>query len=82
MIDVLVKAIRTLPDPQCEVFIGHLGGAMARVASDATAFPQRTAHFAMNVHTRWDDRPRTRPASPGRAISSTRRRRTPPAAST
>ena len=28
---------------------------MARVASDATAFPQRSAHFTMNVHTRWDD---------------------------
>ena len=33
----------------------HLGGAMARVAPDATAFPQRSAHFTMNVHTRWDD---------------------------
>ncbi len=55
LIDVLVKAIRTLPGPQCEVFIGALGGQMARVASDATAFPQRSAHFTMNVHTRWDD---------------------------
>ena len=55
MIDVLEKAIRTLPSPQCEVFIGALGGQMARVASDATAFPQRSAHFTMNVHTRWDE---------------------------
>jgi FAD/FMN-containing dehydrogenase len=28
---------------------------MARVAPDATAFPQRAAHVTMNVHTRWDD---------------------------
>ena len=26
---------------------------MARVAADATAYPQRNAHFIMNVHTRW-----------------------------
>jgi FAD/FMN-containing dehydrogenase len=55
MVDLLVEAIRALPGPQCEVFLGALGGRMARVASDATAFPQRSAHFTMNVHTRWDD---------------------------
>jgi hypothetical protein len=26
---------------------------MSRVAGDATAYPQRSAHFVMNVHTRW-----------------------------
>lgn len=55
MIEVLDQAIRTLPGPQCEVFFGTMGGAVGRVASDATAYPQRTAHYAMNVHTRWDD---------------------------
>ena len=54
-IDSILAAIETLPDPQCEVFIAHVGGAMARVPSDATAFPQRDAHFTMNVHTRWSD---------------------------
>jgi FAD/FMN-containing dehydrogenase len=54
-IDEILSSIGTLPDPQCEVFIAHLGGAMARVAADATAFPQRQAHFTMNVHTRWSD---------------------------
>jgi FAD/FMN-containing dehydrogenase len=53
MIEALVGAIRNLPGPECEVFIGHLGGAMARVPADATAYPQRQAHFVMNVHTRW-----------------------------
>ncbi len=54
-IGAILEAVGHLPDPQCEVFIAHVGGAMARVASDATAFPQRDSHFTMNVHTRWDD---------------------------
>ncbi|MCP1337890.1 FAD-binding oxidoreductase [Futiania mangrovi] len=54
-IETLLPAVEALPDPQCEVFIAHVGGAMARVASDETAFPQRDAHFTMNVHTRWED---------------------------
>jgi FAD/FMN-containing dehydrogenase len=52
-IAVLVDAVRNLPGPESEIFIFHLGGAMARVASAATAFPQRDAHFGMNVHARW-----------------------------
>ncbi|MEY8143956.1 FAD-binding oxidoreductase [Falsihalocynthiibacter sp. CO-5D18] len=52
-VQVLLNAIETLPDPNCEVFIAHVGGAMARIADDATAYPQRSSHFIMNVHTRW-----------------------------
>ncbi len=51
----LLSAINTLPDPACEVFIAHVGGAMARVGASETAYPQRSAHFVMNVHTRWND---------------------------
>lgn len=54
-VSVLLNALGTLPDPNCEVFIAHVGGAMARVSDDATAYPQRSAHFIMNVHTRWED---------------------------
>ncbi|MCA0872790.1 FAD-binding oxidoreductase [Seohaeicola saemankumensis] len=54
-IDALLHGIATLPDPACEVFIAHVGGAMARVAANETAYPQRSSHFIMNVHTRWDD---------------------------
>ncbi|UWQ21138.1 FAD-binding oxidoreductase [Jannaschia sp. W003] len=54
-IDAILGAVDHLPDPACEIFIAHVGGAMARVAPDATAFPQRNAHFTMNVHTRWED---------------------------
>jgi FAD/FMN-containing dehydrogenase len=52
-IKVIVDGVRTLPTPECEIFIAHVGGAMTRVASDATAWPNRGAHFIMNVHTRW-----------------------------
>jgi FAD/FMN-containing dehydrogenase len=48
--------VRQLPSPECEVFIAHVGGAMARVAANATAWPNRDAHFIMNVHTRWRDK--------------------------
>jgi FAD/FMN-containing dehydrogenase len=50
---VIDDAVRTLPGPECEIFIAHLGGAMSRVPETATAFPHRNAHFTMNVHTRW-----------------------------
>jgi len=52
-IAVITDAVGTLPSPECEVFIAQVGGAMARVAADATAYPNRDAHFIMNVHTRW-----------------------------
>ena len=55
-IDAILSAVRTLPSPECEVFIAHVGGAMARVSPDATAWPNRTAHFIMNAHTRWRDK--------------------------
>jgi FAD/FMN-containing dehydrogenase len=54
-IKVIVDAVRTLPSPECEVFIAHVGGAMARVSAKATAWANRDAHFVMNAHTRWRD---------------------------
>ena len=55
-IEVIIRAVRELPSPECEVFIAHVGGAMARVAADATAWSNRSAHFIMNAHTRWRDK--------------------------
>ncbi len=52
-ISVLLGAVGKLPGPECEVFIGHVGGAAGRFSLDATAFPQRQSHFVMNVHARW-----------------------------
>jgi FAD/FMN-containing dehydrogenase len=55
VIDTLLEAVGRLPGPECEVFLAHVGGAMARIPAGATAYPQRNAHFIMNVHTRWRD---------------------------
>lgn len=56
LIDTLARALEDSPAPDCEIFIAQVGGAMARVAPGATAYPQRAAHFIMNVHTRWADK--------------------------
>lgn len=53
LLDVFVDVARTIPGPECEVFIAHLGGAMTRVAPDATAYVGRDAEYVMNVHGRW-----------------------------
>jgi FAD/FMN-containing dehydrogenase len=55
-IKVILDAVRSLPSPECEVFIAHVGGAMARVDANATAWANRDAHFIMNAHTRWRDK--------------------------
>lgn len=54
-LDLLVSAIETLPTGECEVFLGHIGGAATRVAADATPWPNRQQHYAVNIHTRWQD---------------------------
>jgi len=53
--DVLLDHAGRLPTPETEIFIAHLGGAMARVPAEATAYPNRDAHYLMNVHTRWQE---------------------------
>ena len=53
-IDILVSHAGQLPTPQCEIFVGLLGGKASEPAPDAAAYPSRDALFAMNVHTRWD----------------------------
>jgi FAD/FMN-containing dehydrogenase len=55
-IRAILEAVRVLPSDECEVFIAHVGGAMARVPSDATAWGNRGAHFVMNAHSRWRTR--------------------------
>ena len=54
-IDIILDYVGRLPGAECEVFCGHLGGAINRVAADATAYPHRDVNFVLNVHTRWRD---------------------------
>lgn len=49
LIGMLAEAVQDLPSPQCEIHVQHLGGAVARVAEDETAFAQRSAGFFVNL---------------------------------
>jgi hypothetical protein len=55
LIDVLVDHARRIPDPQTEIACAQLGGAVSRVARDATAYNHRDGQYVMNVHGRWAD---------------------------
>ncbi len=50
---ILLQAARAAPSPECEVFVGQLGGAINRVPAGATAYPHRDVAFVVNVHARW-----------------------------
>jgi FAD/FMN-containing dehydrogenase len=54
-VNIIADFAGRLPSPECEIFIGHLGGAVNRVPAGATAYPHRNVEFVMNVHTRWHD---------------------------
>jgi FAD/FMN-containing dehydrogenase len=55
LIDVVIRYAEKLPSPQCEIFVGALGGATTRPTPESTAYAQRDARFVMNVHGRWND---------------------------
>jgi FAD/FMN-containing dehydrogenase len=55
LFDTVIASIKTLPDPQCEIFFGAIGGATMKPAPDAAAYAHRDARFVMNVHGRWDN---------------------------
>jgi FAD/FMN-containing dehydrogenase len=55
LIDTALDYVSRLPDPECEVFFAHVGGAQGRVPDDATAYQGRSAAFVMNAHGRWAD---------------------------
>ncbi|MDB5959888.1 MAG: FAD-linked oxidase [Massilia sp.] len=63
-IDVVMRYAGNLPTPQCEIFLGLLGGQAGVPAPQDTAYPHRDALYVMNVHTRWDD-----PADDARCIA-------------
>jgi FAD/FMN-containing dehydrogenase len=56
VIDVAVDFGKRLPSEQTEIFFARVGGAINRVAADATAYPHRDAEFVLNLHARWEDK--------------------------
>jgi len=54
-LDLMVEYVNKVPSPDCEIFIGHLGGAVNRLPVKETAYPHRNIDFVMNVHTRWSN---------------------------
>ncbi len=55
LLDTVVEQARRMPSPQCEIFIGQVGGAFGRAAPEDTAYPHRDTEFVMNFHGRWED---------------------------
>jgi FAD/FMN-containing dehydrogenase len=53
-LDAIIEYAGKLPSPQCEIFIGTIGGQTTRLAPDATAYSSRDANYVMNVHGRWE----------------------------
>jgi FAD/FMN-containing dehydrogenase len=57
--DALIDRLRDLhldaPGPQCEIHVHQMGGAVGRVAEDATAFAERSMPFLLNAVTGWND---------------------------
>ncbi|TCS38024.1 FAD/FMN-containing dehydrogenase [Paucimonas lemoignei] len=54
VIDAILEYAAKLPSPQCEIFIGTIGGQTTRVAPQAMAYSSREANYVMNVHGRWE----------------------------
>jgi FAD/FMN-containing dehydrogenase len=54
-ISTIVSAHASSPLPACEVHVHDLGGAVARVADDATAFGDRSAPYVLNIVGGWQD---------------------------
>jgi len=55
MIEVVLEHGSKLPSPMSAVHIHQMGGAVGRVAADATAFGNRGAAFAYNLVSTWTD---------------------------
>lgn len=53
LIDVMLDYAHRLPDPNCDMAIALLGGAVQRVPADATAYGRRDPLFTSNIHGRW-----------------------------
>jgi FAD/FMN-containing dehydrogenase len=54
-IDAILAAAATRPSGMSDIPIWHLGGAMSRVAPDATAYGRRDAPYLVTAEATWED---------------------------
>lgn len=54
-IDTFVRHVEALPGPFSMAYFEPMGGAIGRVASDAMAFPHRSAAFGLHILPGWSD---------------------------
>jgi FAD/FMN-containing dehydrogenase len=55
LIGKFVEFHHDAPGPQCEIHVHQMGGAIARVGDDDTAFAERSMPFVLNAVTGWHD---------------------------
>lgn len=49
VVDALAECAATMPNPLCDILIQQLGGRIAELAPDATAYPHRDAGFVVTL---------------------------------
>src|SRR6478672_9360049 len=54
-IDRMVEAAFTIPSAETAIELAYLGGAVAQMTADETAFGDRSAPFIMNLLANWQD---------------------------
>ena len=54
-LEVVLRYAASVPTPQCEIFMGLIGGRANEPGATSTAYPHRNILYAMNVHGRWQD---------------------------
>ena len=53
LVDDLAEAARSFPSPMSHIIVSPLGGAVARTAADATAYPHRDAAWLVHPVAQW-----------------------------
>lgn len=55
LIDLVIDRTRAQPGQRSNTFFEPQGGAVSRIASDATAYPHRAAPFSISMSSGWTD---------------------------
>lgn len=54
-LDTIVERAGSLPTPQSDILISHLGGVINEIPPDGTAYPHRDIEFVVTPGGRWKD---------------------------